>query len=194
MADSLVDQWQAAFLGAVQRYEQASALREAALKEKLVDWTRELTAVSVTACHTVGWQASAKGHRLDVLPVPRSEYLALDVMAFAGGDRRWRFPVAIMELENSTAVDRIAYSLWKVLCVRADLRVVFCYRRTAQEGSELVRFLRDDVVQAMDVNWRSETHGDTLVVVGHRNDSATFPYGFFKWWLLDKNIGSFRLL
>lgn len=33
-----------------------------------------------------------------------------------------------MELENSRDSERIAYSLWKVLCVRAELRIVFCYR------------------------------------------------------------------
>lgn len=115
-------------------------------------------------------------------------------MAFARGDNRWRFPVGVMELENSRDDDRIAYALWKVLCVRADLRIVFCYRHRAEEGSKLVRFLRNEVVSAIDLADRIALDGETLLVVGSRADSATFPYGFFKWWRLETNTGSFRLM
>jgi hypothetical protein len=39
-------------------------------------------------------RSRARGHRSDLLPVSRSEYLALDIVAFEiAGDRRWRFPV-----------------------------------------------------------------------------------------------------
>jgi hypothetical protein len=114
-------------------------------------------------------------------------------MAFARGEKRWRFPAAIFELENSRNDDQIAYSLWKTICVKADLRVVFCYRRNSDEGSDLVRFLRDEVVHAMDLEKRIKLEGKTIVVVGSRNDSAIFPYGFFKWWSLDINTGTFKL-
>ncbi len=186
-------QWQEAFLKTVQQHENALPLKEAALQERLGDWTKELTSVVVATCEVMGWQASAKDHRLDMLPVPRSEYLALDVMAFARGEKRWRFPAAIFELENSKNDDQIAYSLWKTICVKADLRVVFCYRRNSDEGSDLVRFLRDEVVHAMDLEKRIKLEGKTIVVVGSRNDSTTFPYGFFKWWSLDINTGTFIL-
>jgi hypothetical protein len=136
---------------------------------------------------------AARGHKSDLLPVPRSEYLALDVVAFEiAGDRRWRFPVGVFELENSPVDDLVAYSLWKVLCVRANLRVVFCYRRDATAGAELVRHLADQVVQAMEIPTRSGLGGETLVIVGSRNETATFPYGFFKVWLLDTNTARFR--
>jgi hypothetical protein len=179
---------------AARQSESASALRTAALDERLGLWTEELTRVVVNACEALGWQASAKGHRLELLPEPRSEYLSLDVVAFADGGRKWRFPVAAVELENSPSGDRIAYSLWKVLCLRVDLRVVVCYRRNPQDGAAMVRLLRDDVVQAMTLQGRVNLEGETLVVVGSRDESATFPYGFFKWWRLDKNTGTFRLM
>ena len=99
-----------------------------------------------------------------------------------------------MELENSKDDNRIAYSLWKVLCVRADLRIVFCYRRSADESSTLIRFLRTEVIQAMALMNRMNLEGETLVVVGSRDDSGTFPYRFFKWWQLDTNTGTFSLL
>jgi hypothetical protein len=34
--------------------------------------------------------------------------------------------------------------------------------------------------------------GETLVVVGSRNDSATFPFGFFQTWKLNSNTGRFE--
>jgi len=194
MTLGLAEQWQASFMEVVQRHENARPLRESALQEKLGDWTKELTSVVVATCEAMGWQVSAKGHRLELLPVSRSEYLALDVMAFAEGGKRWRFPAAVVELENSKDDDRIACSLWKVLSVRADLRVVYCYRRSSQEGSSLVQFLRDDVVHVMGISGRMRLEGETLIVVGSRDESETFPYGFFKWWKLETNTGTFRLI
>ena len=127
------------------------------------------------------WRASAKGHPLDLLPIAHSEYLGLDVIAFAAGQTRWRFPVALVELENSRDDDRIAYSLWKVLCVRADLRIVFCYRRGAEQASALIHFLCAEVMKAMSLETRISLEGETLVVIGSRDESATFPYSFFTW-------------
>ena len=138
--------------------------------------------------------ASAKGHKLELLPIQRSEYLALDVMAFAEGEKRWRFPVAVMELENSTREDQIAYSLWKVLSVRSELRIVFCYRRNGEEIPALIRHLREEVVEAMGLAGRVKLEGATLLVVGSRSESGTFPFGYFGWWSLDTNTGRFERL
>jgi len=192
--DDIIQQWYSAFLKTVQQHENSIVLKESALKERLSHWTTALTSVVVATCETIGWRASAKGHLLEMLPVHRSEYLALDVMAFADSNKRWRFPVAVMELENSKNNNLIAYSLWKVLCVRADLRIVFCYRKTSEESSTLIGFLRNEVIQAMALSGRITLHGETLIVVGSRDDSATFPYKFFKWWQLDKNTGTFHLI
>lgn len=194
MSPVVAEQWRAAFLQAVRLHENAGRLKDAALEERLGDWTKALTAVVVAACQAMGWQASARGHQLDMLPVPRSEYLSLDVVAFPESEKRWRFPVAVMELENSGDDDRIAYSLWKVLCVRTDLRVLYCYRNGSEEGPSLVRLLRDDVVRSMDLADRVKLGGETLIVVGSRGEAATFPYGFFKWWELELNTGTFRLV
>ncbi len=175
----------------VRRHEHADPLRHAALEARLGEWTVLLTGVVVATCKSVGWQAPAKGHQLELLPVPRGEYLAMDVMAFAGDGGRWRFPAAVMELENSRRDDYIAHSLWKVLSVRASLRVVFCYRRNATEAPALLRFLRDDVIQSLGLAGRIGLEGQTAVVVGSRADSDMFPYGFFNWWQLEQNTGTF---
>jgi hypothetical protein len=191
MTHGLDERWRTAFLKTVQQHENAAALKEAALEGRLADWTSELTAVVVATCQTLGWHASAKNHRLDMLPIPGCEYLGMDVMAFDKGEKRWRFPIAVIELENSRSDDRIAYSLWKVLCVRAQLRIVFCYRRSPNEGAVLIRLLRDKIIQAMGLAERMNLEGKTIIVVGSRADSATFPYGFFKWWRLENNTGTF---
>jgi hypothetical protein len=139
----------------------------------------------------MGWRASAKQHLLELLPIARCEYLALDVMAFAEDDRRWLFPTAVMELENSSRQDQIAYSLWKVLCVRAALRLVFCYQSQPEAGPKLMRLLRQEVIGAMALDGRITLDGQTVIVVGTRHDASTFPYGFFTWWILDPNTGTF---
>lgn len=169
----------------------ASRLREATLDERLGDWTTALTEAVVSTCRGMGWRASAKGHATNVLPVRRSEYLGLDVVAFQDGHAGWRFPLGIMELENKVDDDSIGYSLWKLMCVRADLRIVFCYRRTSGQRAALVRSLREEVVGALDGEGRVRLGGETLVVMGCRDDASTFPYGFFKWWELETNTGGF---
>ena len=190
-----VDQWKGAFLRTVQHYEKASLLRAAALDERLADWTACLIEAVVQTCDSLGWMSAARGNKLHILPVPHSEYLTLDVMAFAptsaGG---WCFPVAVAELENSSDKVRIAYSLWKVLCVRSDLRIVFCYRHSFADAPALVSYLGQEVVKALPIEDRMSLKGETCVVVGSRNESATFPYGFFKWWQLDKNTGNFNVM
>ncbi len=186
--------WREAFWSIVQRPDYAQSLKEASVNERLRDWTKALTAVSVETCAAIGWQAAAKGHRLSLLPEAHNEYLGMDVMAFADGTTRWRFPIAVIELENSRKDDRIAYSLWKVLCVRAEVRMVFCYRREPDEGAILLRWLSREVIEALGFDRRMSLEGETIVVVGNRGEAMTFPYGFFKWWKLEHNLGSFRLM
>ncbi len=194
MGQSLGARWRDAFWQVVRQHEYATPLREASLQGRLGQWTQVLTGVAVRTCEALEWRAAAKGHKLDRLPVPHHEYLGMDVMAFRVGGARWCFPTAVVELENSRSEDRIAYSLWKVLCVRADLRIVFCYRRQAADTSALVQHLKSEIVDVLSVEDRLSMRGDVLVVVGSRGDSDVFPYGFFTWWELEKNTGSFHVM
>lgn len=192
MPESLSGRWYAKFMDTVRQHPASAALQEAAQRAQLTEWTRALTTIVVGTCEAMAWKGVAKGHKSTILPVPRQEFLGLDVVAFEpAGERRWRFPVAVFELENSTAADRVAYSLWKVLCVRSQLRVVFCYRQDFGDGSKLVRHLAAEVARAMEIPERTAVTGETLVVVGSRDEAKTFPYGFFKDWLFDANVGRF---
>lgn len=195
MGKSLAETWYTTFLETLQRHEASKPLKEAASAGRLGDWTKALTSIVVDVCLQMGWQTAARWHRGNVLPISRSEYLALDAVAFDVGQvdnlPHWPFPIAVFELENSRQDDKVAYSLWKVLCVCAPLRVVFCYRRDGSAGSALVQHLEETVVGSLSIEERVSLVGETLLIVGSRAEESTFPYGFFKDWILDKNTGRF---
>lgn len=190
----LSQQWQSHFLQTIRESRYAEILKQAALEEQLGAWTKSLTAATVDTCHLMNWKASARGHKLDQLPVVRSEYLSLDVVAFLPGARQWCFPTAIVELENSQNFEFIEYALWKVLCVQAALRIVFCYRKNSTQGAVLCKRLAESVIHSMPLTDREKVQGQTMLVIGSKNDSDTFPYGFFRWWLLDNNTSNFVLM
>ncbi len=177
-----------AFFDTVKQHEFASPLEKAALEEDMATWTRYLTQAVIKTCQSLGWQAAAKGQRLHFLPEARNEYLTIDVMAFPKTPVRWPLPVAAFELENSR--DRIAYSFWKLLCLRVPIRVLFCYRQDSSEGDSLIRMLQEEILQPMN----TPPEGDTLLVVGSRDESAVFPYGFFRWWRLYPNTARFNVI
>ena len=192
MTPDLPERFREAFFESLRAEDSAESLKQSALAGRLGEWTRALTTVAVRTCERMGWPASGRANKLNLLPVQRSEYLALDVMAFADGQKRWRYPKAVIELENNPNLDFIAYSLWKVLAVRADLRLVFCYRRSPELATALVRHLREEVIGAMGLTGRVALDGETVLVIGSRSESTTFPDGFFNWWRLNTNIGTFE--
>lgn len=185
--------WQPAFMQQVQAASTARPLKEAALNGQLAEWTRHLTAAVVRSCEALGWQAAGKGHPLSLLPQAGQEYLGIDVMAFAvSRASRWPFPLAAFELENDARDDRVAYSLWKVLCLRVGLRVVFAYRPDGRLGRRLVSTLAEKVIGGLEPGERMAIGGETVVVMGNRDEGETFPWGYFKFWLLDRNVGRFE--
>jgi hypothetical protein len=187
---SLASRWISRFYASLlEDRHAADDLRDASLRSDLARWTSTLTGVVVRSFDYLGFDAASKGYRCGVLPVQRNEYLAQDVMAFPRAEGRWRFPTAVCELENSANADLVAYSLWKVLCIRCELRIVFCYRPEPGEGSAFVAEVAAAVVDAMQIAERARLDGETLVVLGSRNESSTFPYGFFQAWRLNSNTG-----
>jgi hypothetical protein len=193
MNGTLFQQWQPAFLQHVQDSSVAAPLKEAAIAGQLADWTACLTAAVVRSCEALGWRAAGKGHPLALLPQAGQEYLGIDVMAFAGTtSTRWPLPHAAFELENHARTDRIAYSLWKVLCLRVSLRVVFAYRPDWERSRQLVGAVAADVIGKLTPEQRTALDGQTVLVVGNRGEGQTFPWGYFKFWMLDINLGRFE--
>ncbi len=189
---SLAQRWRQELFRVLEAPEWGAPLREAALAAALGDWSRHMRDAAVATCNRMGWQAAAKGFILRVLPVPRNEYLGLDVIAFPHSTTRWPMPVAVFELENSRHDDRVGYSLWKVLCVRAALRVVFAYRRSTDEGVGLVSQLTESLIGGLPLAERLAITGETFLIIGNRGGAETFPYGYFRAWTLDTNTGRFE--
>lgn len=187
----IMHKWRECFMQVVQQRELAARLKTASQQGKR-PWTAVMTETIMQTCTALGWQAAAKGYRGVALPVARSEYLNVDVMAFQMGPDKWKFPTAVLELENQPDDDYIAYNLWKLLCLQADLRLVYCYRPQAEMGRDLMQKLSDEVVGALRPEQRLALVGETAVVIGSNAAAETFPYGFFRWWVLEKNVGRLR--
>ena len=174
----------------------AEALRDVADGQRLAEWTAHLTGVVVRACKALGWPTAAKGHKLEFLPQPGEEYLGIDVMAFPTqvpqmqASPKWPMPMAVFELENVPG--RVAYSLWKVLCVRADLRVVFGYRSDWDQVRAMVRELEEDVIRGFPTEQWSSLGDQIVLVTGSRGEGGTFPHGYFKLWRLNVAKGRFE--
>lgn len=192
------NKWWSAFWERLQQPAEAGPLKAAAIVGDLKAWTSNLTAVVVQSCKDIEWRAAAKGFQLSLLPQSGQEYLGIDVLAFRGPTSiseekpGWYLPIAAFELENSRSDDRVAYSLWKVLCLRAALRVVFAYRSNWEESRELVGSLTRDVISSLSTQERTALLGETIVVVGSKGEGSTFPWGYFKMWKLESNTGRFE--
>jgi hypothetical protein len=188
-------EWYYALRKVICRDDFAEPLREAALAHYLGQWTRLLTRAVVETCRSYGWVASAREHEAKALPVPRQEYLGLDVIAFDTDSPEaapsWRLPVAVFELENREDEDIIAYSLWKVMAIRCALRGVLCYQRQSGKVPALAASLVR-VVDAMEVSRGEEN--PLLLVVGTRSKAGMFPDGFFQPYYWDKEWRRFRSL
>ncbi len=197
-SSDIADAWRQTFMERLKEHAVAQPLREAALRGRLGAWTTLVTEQVVRSCEALGWRAAAKGFPLDLLPKTGHEYLNLDAMAFCvdqtepSSAARWHFPIAVFELENSSDDQRVAYSLWKVLCVRTKLRAVFAYRKTWEPAVQLVSWLADEVVGRIPAHERTDLTGKTFVVVGSRSEGELFPWGYFKLWSLNTNTARFE--
>ncbi|MHC4402654.1 MAG: hypothetical protein ACYTG0_23580 [Planctomycetota bacterium] len=151
MADCL-EKWRSAFSEYIQQPVVAEGIKHAALAQDLSTWTSSLTAAVVRSCVSIGWEAAGKWNRSRRLPQPGQEYLNIDVTAFPSAeDSRavWPLPLAVFELENHRTDKRVAYSLWKVLCIRAMLRVVIAYRPDWDQSRQLVANLKEGVIDGL---------------------------------------------
>lgn len=79
-----------------------------------------------------------------------------------------------------------------MLCVRTPLRVVFAYRQDWPQSLRLVEDLQSAVIGPLTPSERESIGGETILVVGNRGEGETFPWGYFKSWRLDANLGRFE--
>lgn len=194
MRGELFASWQAAFVEVIRASSIGEPLREASQAADLKAWTASLTKAVVRSCESMQWKAAGLRHKLDLLPQKGQEYLSLDVMGFdpESMQGRWPMPTAVFELENNRKDDRVAYSLWKVLCVKARLRVVFAFRPDWDAGRSSVAAIGKDVIGSLSEQQLHDLQGDTAIIFGNRGEGEHFPDGFFKCYLLDRELRRFN--
>jgi hypothetical protein len=181
--------WYSVFWSEVRRNPWADGLRDAALSGRLRRWTELLTGVVAKSCAAIGLQVAARRWGDSVLPVPRQEYLGVDLLAFPKAcEPGWKKPVLAFELENQPETDIIAYALWKICMVRVQWGGVFCYRREPEVIRGLLQELTEGVMKAV------QPEHDVLLVVGTRSRAGDFPDGFFRPYHWDKGFQQFRIL
>ena len=78
-------------------------------------------------------------------------------------------PRAVVELENSLNINKIAYCLWKLLCIRSPIRVLICYQNSTDMVKSLVKHLENVIWQGGLLKGDS---GDLLVIIGNGNKSG----------------------
>jgi len=114
------------------------------------------------------------------------EYLNIDAVFIDNSeydlrqeDSEWDpfvLPRAVVELENEYKIDQIAYCLWKILCIRAPIRVLICYQRTLDEVATLTQYLENVIWQG---SLMKGTDGDLLVIIGDESDVRATTWGTY---------------
>ena len=134
--------------------------------KKLEDMTSEEKKVALADFAKGYWKGSREYLNIDAVFINESEY----------GLHTWgpegvkygplALPEAVVELENSWKVNKICYCLWKILCIRASVRVLVCY----QSSEEKINSLRERLENIL---WGSSlmkgTDGDLLVIIGNES-------------------------
>jgi hypothetical protein len=104
------------------------------------------------------------------LPVGMSDY-----------EDPFSLPRAVVELENSFDINKITYCAWKILCVRAPIRVLICYQKGKDKILSSAKYLEDVIWQRGLLKGDS---GDLLVIIGNnkKGDSEWGDYfSIFEW-------------
>jgi hypothetical protein len=123
---------------------------------------------------------------------PSGEYLDVDAFYFDKSDYDlpigigddedpFVLPSAVVELENSFEFNKIAYCLWKILCVRAPIRALICYQKGMDAVTSLVRHLEDIIWQR---GLLKGDNGNLFIIVGNdkKGDSEWEDYfSVFEW-------------
>jgi hypothetical protein len=127
------------------------------------------------------WEKSSEYLNIDAVFIDESEY-GLHIKGAKGIQYGpYALPEAVVELENNWDVDRICYCMWKVICVRAPVRVLICYQKNAKMVNGLKQRLEDII-------WGSSlmkgTDGDLFVIVGTETmQQKNWPeyFSVFEW-------------
>lgn len=119
------------------------------------------------------------------------EYLGIDAWFINNTDyddwdnEGWDLPVlpsVVVELENSDVLNQITYDLWKILCIRAPVRVLICYQGKPDKIESLRRHL-EGIIQRGGL--MKDAGGELFVIIGDGSVSEESEWGeyfkMFEW-------------
>jgi len=118
------------------------------------------------------------------------EYLNMDAMFIDNSDYTdwdsddWDPPVlpsAVVELENDDRFAKITYCLWKIICIRAEIRVLICYQTNKDKVNSLRKRLEETL---MSRRLMETAKGELFVIIGDatKDDSSWKDYfNIFEW-------------
>ena len=90
-------------------------------------------------------------------------------------------PNVVVELEKSLDINKITYCAWKILCVRAPIRVLICYQKGKDKILSLVKHLEEIIWQR---GLLKDDNGDFFVIIGNdkkgESDWEDF-FSIFEW-------------
>lgn len=89
-------------------------------------------------------------------------------------------PRVAVELENDPSRDKIAYCLWKTMCIRTPIKVLICYQSNAENVALLKAYLEKVMGNLM-----NETDADVIIIIGNESagENAVWKdyYTAFEW-------------
>jgi hypothetical protein len=92
-------------------------------------------------------------------------------------------PSVAVELENSYSQDKIAYCLWKIMCIRTPIKVLICYQNNAEDVTRLKDHLKNVILKG---NLIKGAEADVIVIIGDESISDENIewkdyYSVFEW-------------
>lgn len=102
-------------------------------------------------------------------------------IGFGDDEDPFALPEAVVELENSFEIKKIAYCLWKIICVRTPIRALICYQKGIDEVELLAKHLENVIWQR---GLLKRDNGDLFIIVGNdkKGDSEWEDYfSVFEW-------------
>lgn len=149
------------------------------------EWTEF---IGVALDHAAAKMSLNPTRRRPVGNLESGENLTIDVMLFdkAAWKKLYKrnsyydafiLPEAVIELENIDDKIRIAYCLWKLLCIRSALRILICYQANENKIRKLIMHLRDVVTKG---NLKKNDKGELFIVVG--NEGVAESESWERYW------------
>ena len=160
-------------------------LRDAAFTEFMrgvMDGVGEKMNCHVARLRPENQEQSGEYLNIDAVFIDNAEY---DLIKESEWDP-FALPRAVVELENRYGIKKISYCLWKILCVRAPIRVLICYQKNTDKVITLKQHLENIIWQG---SLMKGTDGDLLVIIGDDSEfkkTKSLPpcgeyYTVFEW-------------